>query len=366
MIVLIWHGILNIIFRRQLFLNFSDYDYDLPAELIAQHPPENRDESRLLVLTEETDAVAHKKFYDLPDFLEDSDLLVINNTRVFPARLIGVREKTGGEAEIFLLRFCGDNLWEALSRPSRRLRKGTVIVFGKDILRAEIVEKGVEGHVKVRLTSQNSDIGKAIEKAGITPLPPYIKRTPSETDRSRYQTVYASEQGAVAAPTAGLHFTGALLDKLSASGIQRAAVTLHVGIGTFRPLSEKDAEGDRLHSEYCRVPEATVRAVEECRARGGRIISVGTTSARALETASASGTVTPYEGWTDIFIKPPYSFKTVDVLLTNFHLPRSSLLLMVSAFAGRERVFTAYREAIRKRYRFYSYGDAMLIFGGNT
>ncbi|MFC1509733.1 tRNA preQ1(34) S-adenosylmethionine ribosyltransferase-isomerase QueA [Candidatus Omnitrophota bacterium] len=345
-------------------MNFSDYDYDLPVELIAQHPSENRDESRLLVLPEETDAVVHKKFYDLPDFLEEGDLLVINNTRVFPARLIGVREKTGGEVEIFLLRPCGDCLWEALSRPSRRLQKGTFIVFGDNILRAEIVEKGIEGHVKVRLSSHNSNIDKAIDKAGITPLPPYIKRTPSESDRLRYQTVYANEQGAVAAPTAGLHFTEALLDKLAACGIQRAVVTLHVGIGTFRPLSEKDAEGDRLHSEYCRIPESTVRAIAECRARSGRIISVGTTTARALETASESGAVTPYEGWTDIFIKPPYRYKTVDVLLTNFHLPQSSLLLMVSAFAGRERIFYAYREAICRRYRFYSYGDAMLIFGG--
>lgn len=350
-------------------MNLADYDYDLPAELIAQKPLETRDRSRLMVLPAGSEPVMHSSFHHLPEFLEKGDLLVLNDTRVFPARLIGVKEKTGGEAEIFLLRPNGDTTWEALSRPSKRLREGSVVLFGDGKLRAEIIEKGAPtvepggGHVRVRLSSDSGHIEDAVDAVGVTPLPPYIKRAPDENDRNRYQTIYARERGAVAAPTAGLHFSEELLEILAARGIGTAAVTLHVGIGTFRPLSEQEAENDRLHREYCRIPETTVQLIRECRAGDSRVIAVGTTTARALETASASGQINPFDGWTDLFIKPPHRFVTVGALITNFHLPRSSLLLMVSAFAGKDRIFRAYHDAIGERYRFYSYGDAMLIFG---
>ncbi|MBA7481621.1 S-adenosylmethionine:tRNA ribosyltransferase-isomerase [subsurface metagenome] len=343
-------------------MNLADYDYNLPAELIAQEPLVARDNSRLMVLPAETDSITHSIFHDMPEFLKEGDLLVINNTRVFPARLTGTKENTGGEVEIFLLHSYNDGTWNALSRPFRRLRTGTVVDFRNGTLRAEIVEKGTDGHVRVKLSS-DIDIYRAIDRVGKTPLPPYIKREPVPEDRERYQTVYAKELGAVAAPTAGLHFTTGLLEKLSSLGIITASVILHVGIGTFRPLSDEEARSSRLHSEYCLVPEAAVRKVKECRARGKSVIAVGTTTARALETASLTGEIKPYRGWTDIFIKTPYRFKSVDALITNFHLPRSSLLLMVSAFAGRNRILGAYKEAIRKKYRFYSYGDAMFIIG---
>ncbi len=342
-------------------MKLSDYDYDLPAELIAQKPLEARDDSRLMVLPAETGTILHKQFYDLPGFFKEGDLIVINNTQVFPARLIGVKEKTGGEVEIFLLSAYKDGTWDALSRPAKRLKTGTQIVFGNGLLCACIVDKGPNGHVRVQLSS---DIGidKAIDSVGKTPLPPYIKREPENTDSTRYQTVYAEKRGAVAAPTAGLHFTGALLKQITAFGVEKASVTLHVGIGTFRPLSDDEAENGKLHSEYCEVPETTANMVNECRAKRGRVFAVGTTTVRALEAASESGTIKPFKGWTDIFIKPRYTFRSVDVLITNFHLPRSSLLLMVSAFGGKDRIFNAYHTAVQENYRFYSYGDAMLIF----
>ena len=350
-------------------MNLADYDYNLPVDLIAQKPLNERDRSRLMVLHSGATggsvkaSVEHSFFCNLPEFLEKRDLLVLNDTRVFSARLIGTKEKTGGEAELLLLHHDGDDVWEALSRPSKRLREGSVILFGNGRLRAEIVEKGQNGHVRVRLSAESDRIEDVIDAVGITPLPPYIKRMPDRHDRDRYQTVYARERGAVAAPTAGLHFSEELLETLKSRGIGITSVTLHVGIGTFRPLSEQDADKDRLHHEYCRIPPETVHHITACRKRGGRVVAIGTTTARALETASVSGYIAPFEGWTDLFIKPPYRFVSVDVLITNFHLPRSSLLLMVSAFAGKERIFEAYREAISERYRFYSYGDAMLIFG---
>ena len=342
-------------------MKLSDYDYNLPAELIAQKPLEARDDSRLMVLPEETDTVLHKLFHDLPEFFREGDLIVINNTQVFPARLIGAKEKTGGEVEIFLLSPYEDGSWDALSRPARRLKAGTQVVFGDGILSACIVDKGQDGHVRVQLSS-DIDIDKAIDSVGKTPLPPYIKREPENTDTYRYQTVYAEKRGAVAAPTAGLHFTEALLEKITALGVEKATVTLHVGIGTFRPLSDDEAQSDKLHSEYCEVPETTANMVDKCRTKGRRIYAVGTTTARALEAASDSGTIKPFKGWTDIFIKPRYMFRSVDALITNFHLPRSSLLLMVSAFGGKDRIVKAYHTAVQEKYRFYSYGDAMLIF----
>lgn len=342
-------------------MNLSEYDYNLPAELIAQKPLDNRDDSRLMVLPSDTDTVLHNHFHDLPGFLREGDLIVINDTQVFPARLVGAKEKTGGEVEIFLLSRYEDGTWDALSRPARRLKAGTQIVFGDGILIACIVVKGQDGRVRVQLSS---DIGidKAIDSVGKTPLPPYIKREPESTDSNRYQTVYAKKRGAVAAPTAGLHFTETLMDKITALGVEIASVTLHVGIGTFRPLSDDEAQSGKLHSEYCEVTEKTACMVNECRARRGRVFAVGTTTARALEAASGSGTIKQLKDWTDIFIKPHYIFRSVDALITNFHLPRSSLLLMVSAFGGKDRIYSAYQKAVQEKYRFYSYGDAMLIF----
>lgn len=340
-------------------VNLSDYDYTLPLDMIAQYPADERDRSLLMVLDRDG-AILHRTFRDLPSFLSPGDLLVVNDTKVFPARLLGRKNGTGGEVEIFLLHPAGNSSWEALSRPSRRLRDGAVVQFGDGILRATVEGRGERGHIKVRLES-DGDISAAIDELGRVPLPYYIRREPDERDRERYQTVYACHRGAVAAPTAGLHFTREILDTLSERGIASASVTLHVGIGTFRPLTEEDAQGERLHREFCRINESVVSAVRSARERGGRVIAVGTTTARALETASPSGDLIAFEGWTDLFIKPPYRFRTVDALITNFHLPRSSLLMLVSAFAGRERLLEAYRIAVEERYRFYSYGDAMLV-----
>ena len=341
-------------------MNIENYVYMLPAELIAQKPAVKRDGSRLMVINCDSDSIVHRNFSDLPEFFEKDDLIVVNDTEVFPARLIGKKESSGGEVELFLLYSHNDGTWEALSRPARRARDGTVIIFGDGLIRAEIIEKSTNSSVRVCLES-TLPIEDAINKIGRTPLPPYIKREPVESDRERYQTVYAKKRGSVAAPTAGLHFTPAILDTLASRGISIASVTLHIGIGTFKPLSSEEARGTALHSEYCNVPNSTVQMVKACHSKGGRVFAVGTTSARALETASARGELAPFEGRTDIFIKPPYTFKSVDVLLTNFHLPRSSLLLLVCAFAGKEKIMNAYNEAVKKRYRFYSYGDAMLI-----
>ncbi len=343
-------------------MNLYDYNYNLPVEMIAQKPAEIRDKARLMVLDIIRDTISHRVFNELYSFFNEDDLLVINDTKVFPARLIGKKQETGGEVEIFLLRSYKDGTWDTLSRPSKRLKEGSLINFDGGFLRAEVVKKGLDGHVCVHFKSEH-DIDTAIDMLGKIPLPPYIKREPDETDRERYQTVYAQKRGAVAAPTAGLHFTEKMLNKLESKGIKKASVTLHVGIGTFRPLREDEAKSDKLHSEYCIVPQSTVNKVIECHRKGGRIIAVGTTTARALESASITGEIKTYEGWTDIFIKPPYMFRSVDTLITNFHLPRSSLLMMVCAFAGREKILNAYNEAIREGYRFYSYGDSMLIIG---
>lgn len=343
-------------------MNLDDYDYNLPIEMIAQKPAETRDKARLMVLDISKDTISHRVFTDLYGLFNKDDLLVINDTKVFPARLIGKKQETGGEVEIFLLRRYEDGKWDALSRPAKRLKEGSLINFGDGLLQAEVIKKGLDGHVCVHFKSEY-DIDTAVDMLGKTPLPPYIKREPDESDRERYQTVYAQKRGAVAAPTAGLHFTEKILNELESRGVKKASVTLHVGIGTFRPLSGDEAKSDKLHSEYCSVLQFTVRKVIECHKKGRRVIAVGTTTARALESASASGEIKSFEGWTEIFIKPPYTFRSVDSLITNFHLPRSSLLMMVCAFAGREKILNAYREAIKECYRFYSYGDAMLIIG---
>ena len=340
----------------------DDYDYTLPVALIAQEPAAVRDQSRLMVLDTVRDTLRHAVFHDFPSFLRAGDVLVVNDTRVFPARLKGKKEDTGADVEVFLLHRTDGETWDALCRPARRLRVGTRVLFGDGLLTGAITGKATEGRISIELASA-IPVADAIDRVGATPLPPYIHRPPEPGDRDRYQTVYAQSRGAVAAPTAGFHFTGALLDEIERLGVKRAAVTLHVGIGTFRPLKPEDFEKDRLHQEYCVVGRDAVETIRACRAGGGRVFAVGTTTVRALESASQNGAIEPFEGWTDLFIREPYRFRSVDAIITNFHLPRSSLLVLVSTFAGRDRVLTAYREAVRERYRFYSYGDAMLILG---
>jgi S-adenosylmethionine:tRNA ribosyltransferase-isomerase len=344
-------------------LHISDFDYDLPPELIAQEPLAQRDASRLLVLDRKTGALRHHVFRDLPSLLRPGDLLVVNRSRVFPARLLG-RRAGGGEAEVLLLRDLGGDIWEALVRPGRRLRVGAR-VHVDDGLQVEVLggPAPADGRRRVRLLARSGDAARELERLGHVPLPPYIRRADRPGDRVRYQTVYAQERGSVAAPTAGLHFTPELLAGLRPRGIERAEVVLHIGPGTFRPVQVEDVRDHAVPAEPYVVPEETSAAVSRTRARGGRVVAVGTTTTRVLETAADDhGRVTAGEGETGLVIAPGYRFRAVDVLVTNFHLPRSSLLLLVSAFAGRERILEAYAEAVRLEYRFYSYGDAMVVF----
>ena len=340
----------------------SDFDYDLPPELIAQEPLPERDASRLLVLDRRTGAIEHRAFRDLPELLNPGDLLVVNRSRVIPARLLG-RRASGGEAEILLVREVSEGRWEAMVRPGRHLRPGQRVAIDDDL--TVVIESealAADGRRQVRLLSRRRDLEGALERCGHVPLPPYVRRPDRPEDRERYQTVYAREPGSIAAPTAGLHFTPSLLERLRARGVATAEVLLHVGPGTFRPVTAERVEDHALPPEPFVLPPETAAAVAAARARGGRVIAVGTTSVRALEaSASPGGTVAPGSGETALVIVPGHSFQVVDALVTNFHLPRSSLLLLVSALAGRERVLAAYAEAVRLRYRFYSYGDAMLV-----
>ena len=337
----------------------SDYDYDLPPERIAQYPTDRRDESRLLVLGP-GGAVRHGRFPDLVGLVEEGDLLVVNESRVFPARLLG-RKPTGARAEVLLVRPLPDApLWEALVRPGGKLKPGRRVVVADD-LEIEIVDSLPSGNRVVRIITDGA-VDEVLERHGHVPLPPYIEREDEPIDRERYQTVYARSSGSVAAPTAGLHFTEPLLGQLEEKGVERVAVTLHVGVGTFRPVEVDDPVGHRMHSERYEVTEAVVAAVERTRERGGRVWAVGTTAVRTLESAAEpEGRVRAGAGETDLFIRPPYRFRVVDGLLTNFHLPRSTLLMLVAALAGYEETMAAYREALRERYRFYSYGDAMVV-----
>ena len=338
----------------------SDFDYDLPRELIAQYPAEKRDESRLLVVRRETGTIEHRTFRDIRDYLCTPDMLVVNESQVIPARLLG-RRSTGGRAEMFILRNLGSDRWEVLVRPGARIREGAELSFGDGTLTAR-VEGAIPGGKRVVVLSAEGGVGAAIEKLGAVPLPPYIDREPEPLDGSRYQTVYARVPGAVAAPTAGLHFTSDLISELSAAGVGLARLVLHVGIGTFRPVAADDPSEHVMDSERYDVSEAAADAINSAREAGGRVVAVGTTSVRTLESvADATGRVVPGEGATDLFIRSPYAFRCVDALLTNFHLPKSTLLMLVSAFAGRELVLGTYAEAVRERYRFYSYGDAMLL-----
>lgn len=336
----------------------SDFDFYLPEELIAQTPLEKRDGSRLLVLDKESVAMEHRHFYDLPEYLHVGDCLVLNNSRVLPARLIGTR-LGGGAVELVLLRDLGEGRWECLSRPGRKTKPGTELFFGGRELKAT-VEAVAEGGNRIVKFDYRGIFLEVLERLGKMPLPPYIKE--ELQDPERYQTVYSRELGSAAAPTAGLHFTNELLEKIQAMGVKVCYVTLHVGLGTFRPVKEDEIENHEMHSEFCIIPEDTARTVTETKQNGGRIVAVGTTSCRTLESfAKDDGTLEACSGWTDIFIYPGYSFKCIDALVTNFHLPESTLIMLVSALAGREHILNAYRTAVEEKYRFFSFGDAMFI-----
>ena len=341
----------------------ADFDYPLPEDLIASHPVGRRDESRLLVLDRSKGDMRDRHFRDLLEYLAEGDSLVVNDTRVFPARLRG-RKPTGARVEVLLLRPLAEDpearLWQALVKPGGKLKPGREVEVG-DGLRVVVEDSFEDGSRRVRLEG-TGDPWQLVERYGEMPLPPYIRRPGEASDRQRYQTVYARERGSVAAPTAGLHFTPALLEQVEALGVSLVRVTLHVGVGTFRPVDAERVDEHQMHAERYSLTEAAARLLNRTRSGGRRVWAVGTTSARTLETVAGSdGSFAAGEGWTDLFIRPPYRFRAVDGLLTNFHLPRSSLLMLVSALAGRERVLEAYRHAVDRRYRFYSYGDAMLV-----
>lgn len=339
----------------------SDFDFALPDDQVAQAPTARRDASRLLVLDRASGRTAHHSFADLVDFIPPGDALVLNETRVFPARLLG-RRASGAEAEVFLLHPHDgqEKVWTALVRPGAKLKPGRRVEVGPE-LSVEIVDSTPGGERIVRLVTPLG-LAEALDRYGEVPLPPYVDRSATEEDRERYQTVYARERGSVAAPTAGLHFTPGMLDALQAKGVDIIRLVLHVGVGTFRPVETEDPAEHRMHSEWYQVSETAAAALNATRAAGGSVWAVGTTVTRTLESvADEEGRVHAGEGWTDIFIRPPYRFRAVDCLVTNFHLPRSTLLMLVSAFGGYEPVMAAYREAIQRGYRFYSYGDAMLL-----
>ena len=337
----------------------SDFYYDLPKELIAQDPLSDRASSRLMVIDKETGEIAHKSFRDITDYLRPGDCLVINDTRVIPARLLGVRENTGGRVEILLLKRKTGDVWESLVKPGKKCRVGSRVVFGDGDLTAEIIEVLPDGNRLVRFEYEGI-FEEVLDRLGQMPLPPYI--THELKDKNRYQTVYARYEGSAAAPTAGLHFTQELLDQIKEMGVHIARVTLHVGLGTFRPVKVDNVLDHHMHSEYYQVTREAADIINGARRSGGRIISVGTTSTRTLESVALDdGTILAGSGNTDIFIYPGYRFKAIDCLITNFHLPESTLLMLVSALAGKDLILKAYEEAVEERYRFFSFGDAMFI-----
>ena len=337
----------------------SDFNFELPQELIAQTPIEKRDASRLLVLDKNSGAWEHRHFYDLPDYLRKGDCLILNDSRVLPARLLGQRLPGGGACEVLLLIDRGDKTWECLVRPGKHLRRGARLSFGDGELTAEVTEVLEGGNRLVKFNYEGIFL-EVLDRLGKMPLPPYIKE--ELQDRERYQTVYSKVVGSAAAPTAGLHFTEELLQKVQKMGVKVGYVTLHVGLGTFRPVKEDDITDHLMHSEYCVIPQETAYLINETKKNGGRVICVGTTSCRTVESwAGEDGTMRASAGWTNIFIYPGYKFKVLDALITNFHLPESTLIMLVSALAGRENILRAYEEAVRERYRFFSFGDAMFI-----
>ncbi|UTR13004.1 tRNA preQ1(34) S-adenosylmethionine ribosyltransferase-isomerase QueA [Evansella sp. LMS18] len=341
-------------------MDVSQFDFSLPEELIAQTPLADRTASRLLVLNRKTGKREHRHFPDMLQYLNKGDVLVLNDTKVLPARLFGIKEETSGKVEILLLKEEGNHVWEVLAKPAKRLKVGSVVSFGDGKLKAECLEELPEGRRKLKFHFSGI-FNEILDELGHMPLPPYIQEQLEEKDR--YQTVYARHSGSAAAPTAGLHFTEEMLEKVRELGVNIVYITLHVGLGTFRPVTVEDVESHEMHSEFYQVSADAASALTEAKENGRKIIAVGTTSARTLETIArdGNGTFSESSGWTDIFIYPGYEFQAIDGLLTNFHLPKSTLVMLVSAFAGRENILAAYNEAVEKRYRFFSFGDAMLL-----
>lgn len=340
-------------------MKLSDFNYELPKELIAQVPIEKRDEARLMVLNKKNKTIEHKVFKDILDYLKPGDCLVRNNTKVIPARLYGIKEETGAKVEFLLLNRIEGDIWEVMVKPGKKLMPGVNVVFGNGLLKAEVLEKIEGGNRKVKFYYEGI-FNEILDQIGLMPLPPYIKEKLEK--KEMYQTVYAKYDGSAAAPTAGLHFTEELLNKIKAKGVEIANVTLHVGIGTFRPVKEENIEDHDMHTEHYYIKEEDAEKINNTRKNGGRIIAVGTTSCRVLESvADENGFVKEIEGDTNIFIYPGYKFKCIDSLITNFHLPESTLVMLVSALAGREFILNAYNEAVKEKYRFFSFGDAMLI-----
>ena len=337
----------------------SDFYYDLPEELIAQTPVEPRDSSRMMVYNRKTKEVLHKHFYDVIDFLNEGDALIVNDSRVLPARIYGTKIPTGANVEFLLLKQVKDNVWETLVKPGKKARTGDSFTFGDGIMTGKVIDVLEDGNRIVEFKC-DSNFYETLDKIGQMPLPPYIHE--KLKDKERYQTVYSHELGSAAAPTAGLHFTDELLEKIKAKGIKIGYVTLHVGLGTFRPVKVDDVTTHKMHSEHYEVPEETAKLIEETKKNGKRVIAVGTTSCRTLESvAKEHGKVVPCEGWTDIFIYPGFEFKVLDGLITNFHLPESTLIMLVSAFVGYDEVMSIYKEAVKEKYRFFSFGDSMFI-----
>ena len=343
-------------------MKLSDFKYDLPEELIAEYPADQRDESRLMVLDRKEKSIAHKKFKDLAEYLREGDVLVVNKTKVYPARIYANKSRTGAKVELLLLRELSENLWEVSVKPARKVRIGNKLEITEDVV-GDVVDNTVSGGRVVRFKDvSQEELYKIIDEEGECPLPPYIDREPEKKDKERYQTVFAEERGAVAAPTAGLHFTDELLEQLDKKGVLIKDIILHIGLGTFKPVNVEDLSRHRMDSEYYELGPETAEALNKAKDENRRVVAVGTSVVRTLETVTVAGfNVAPSKGWTDEFIYPPYEFKMVDALITNFHQPESTLLMLASAFAGHEFLMESYQEAIDKEYRFFSYGDAMFI-----
>ena len=340
----------------------GEFDYPLPKKYIAQYPGDKRDQSKLMVVNRKEKTIEHKKFSNIVDHLRKNDLLILNNTKVFPARLFATKDRTDAKVEVFLLRELAENLWEVMVRPARKVRIGNKLVFTPKLV-CDVIDNTVSGGRVVRFESESqAELHSIIDRIGTSPLPPYITRDAEPSDKKRYQTVYATERGAVAAPTAGLHFTQGLINRLVKKGVKIEYITLHIGLGTFRPVQVEDLNRHQMDSEYFEVSPKTAMAINEARKKHRKIVAVGTSTIRALETVVVSGfMVSPKRGWTDKFIYPPYEYKMVDSMVTNFHMPKSTLMMMVTAFADIELLKKAYREAKKHNYRFLSYGDAMII-----
>ena len=339
----------------------SEFDLEVPEKLIAKFPSKKRDECKLMVLDKKEEKIHHMKFKDIHQFFQKNDVLVLNNTKVYPARLMATKDRSDAKVEVFLLRELENDLWEAMVKPARKVRIGNKLIFGDGII-CDVIDNTVSGGRVIRFSYDVPSIYPFIDANGASPLPPYIDRKPRPSDKDDYQTVYATERGSVAAPTAGIHFTKPLLKKLDKKGVKQTFVTLHIGLGTFKPILVEDLTRHHMDSEYFSVPKETAELINKSREKKRRIVTVGTSTVRTLETVVVSGfQVTPREGWTDKFIYPPYEFKMSDMLITNFHQPQSTLMMLVSAYANKDFIMHAYKEAIKKKYRFYSYGDSMLI-----